>query len=172
MIGIQFIKFDGWMAPRGMKREFQRIRKEAHRIIGKFWHKRFLPDHFKMKGYAKYGYKPRQGQGSQGRLLKGKRGDHDSYSRNKGRAHNHQLPLVFSGVSRDQALREDVRANSNLTRIVLNAPKLNFRQPNGPNMVEEVTRILPSESEKIEALFEKEVTKGLNKAKIKLVQKP
>lgn len=175
----------------GLKRHLQAAKKIAHTDIGNSWQKDVLPDHFKMVAYERYDYADRGGMAQEklrekaAKLLKRfqansrKRGvksnstmatamraaERSSYVARKRREKHHSLPLVFSGQARTAALNRDVRATSSKTDVVINARILNFRQPGGPNMFEEVTTVIPSEQEAIEKEFLASLERELKKSK-------
>jgi len=176
----------------GMKRHYPKAKKVAHKAAGVTWHKKYLSGHFKMSAYQKYGYKQRSGADLNPAdyvaafakvLAKYNSRRHNkrwkqptferfmarvksrSYVGRKLKSKHHNLPMVWSGVTRDRAERQDVRATSSLTRVVLNARALNFKKPGGPDMVKEITTILQSEAKVVETQFGIVVERELKNSK-------
>lgn len=176
----------------GLKKDLPKSKKIAHTDIGNSWQKKVLPGHFTMSAYKKYDYADRQGMNEEwirqkvqeffrerlahfkSRRRKApfisyataeRRVIRRSYVGRKRSVRHHNLPLVWSGFSRNAALSRNVRATSSLTRVVIKAPALNFRKPGAPNMREEVTRVIPSEEKVIEKEFLASVERELKKSK-------
>lgn len=175
----------------GLKKDLPKSKKIAHTDIGNSWQKKVLPGHFTMAAKEKYDYADRQGDDDsklrekatailqRSQALARRRGrktnrtsatalkeaKRRSYVGRKRSIRGHNLPLVWSGFSRNAALSRNVRATSSLTRVVIKAPALNFRTPGGPNMREEVTSVIPSEEKVIEKEFLASVERELKKSK-------
>lgn len=112
------------------KREFNSILRELYRELGEHWHRRFRPKHFTHRGFREYGYTHRSRQ----------------YQIRKQKRLGHNLPLVFSGRSRELSKSKRViaraangRAHS---RVTMPVRAFNFR-PRGSqvDMVKEFTTV-------------------------------
>lgn len=142
ILGID-VKYQGPVPGITLKRAtFNRLLKAAWGHTGLHWHQNMLPGHFTAMGARKYDYTPRKGQ----RSGMSQKEFWRSYTGQKKRKMGHADPLVWSGRSRDEAMRPDIRPTSRGVRVVLHAPALNFRHPNSEiDMRDEVTRITPEE---------------------------
>lgn len=118
------IRENGW-SPKIAKRELNNINKGTMQDVGEYWHNHFREKHFTTAGAREYGYAPRA------------RGYMIAKAKKKG----HQLPLVWTGVSRLRSMFPRIvatasKANAKV-RIVLNMPQLNRI----PRLREEMERV-------------------------------
>ena len=153
---IAEIKYTG-LVPKGMKkRVFNDILREAYTETGRYWHERYLPDHFTVQGARKYGYKKRKGEGESGKSF------WKSYSGQKKKYKGHMRPLVFSGEGETQSRLFRPRATKKGVAVIL-PRKFNYRHPNSEvNMREEITATTPDEIADMQRFFEREVQKRLD----------
>ncbi|HUX15040.1 MAG TPA: hypothetical protein VMW52_01120 [Phycisphaerae bacterium] len=120
-------------------RTWRVLQKASWEAVGKFWHATMLRKHFTPGGAAEYGYTPRQ------------RG----YTESKLEKFGHSNPLEWTGESKRGAAREDVRATFNGVRVVLHAPKLNFRgKDSNVRMSEEMRTISTAEGKTLSNKFD------------------
>ena len=145
--------------------------RNAYYAMGKRWHEEYRPLHFTERGKRRYKMAPRQGEGKRMRgyykdeqayyrarfIAMGRKGKYvpkrwkRSYTGRKDAEKHHTKPLVWSGESESLTERLDIRATKNGVKVVLNAPRLNFtritQDDSGVviNMIEETTKVLPSE---------------------------
>jgi hypothetical protein len=138
MIGV-VLKTDG-IDVEGVKRHFPKARKRGHFLVGNKWHRSMMRGHFKMSAIQKYGYRKRS----------------KKYMKKKQRLKHHQLPLVFSGVTRNRALLRNVRATSKLTRVILPVQALNFQ-----GFRQELTAVTDGETGILEDTFVKSTETAL-----------
>ena len=80
-------------SPDQMTRKQRGAHREAYIAAARHWWFRLLPRHFTMAGAIEYGYEPRK----------------PTYIARKMRSKHHRDPLVWSGHSRQTALRGDPR---------------------------------------------------------------
>lgn len=133
------------------KRELNTMLKAAWEETGVHWHRSMRPKHFTHAGAREYGYTPRKGE----RGAAGTKGFRQSYTGRKLKRFGHTLPLVYTGESRELTRIRDVRATSKGVRIVMNAPKLNFRSRHSTiNMRDEMTRISAGEARELVAVLD------------------
>ena len=123
--------------PKNIQRAaFNKLLKEAYRLLGIHWHTKLRRKHFTHAGAREYQYLPRKGEPGSGRAFKG------SYTARKLKTQHHTLPLVFTGESRQLTQRQDVRSTSKGSRVVIRANKFNFRHKASKiRMREEMTRL-------------------------------
>lgn len=108
------------------RRAVNKILERIYRRLIRHWHANFRPKHFTMAAKSEYGYAARQAK----------------YEKRKRRQKKHNLPLVWSGESRDNSKTFRVVSNSKGARCVMPTLRtFNFRG-NGSqiNMREEFTR--------------------------------
>jgi hypothetical protein len=118
-----------------LKRELNGILKSCWEAVGMHWHLKMRPKHFTQAGAAEYGYTPRKPSyeakkkraamtaNVHGRKAAGTWNDN---SRARGEAN----PLVWTGESREATRIANVAATKNGVRIIMNAPRLNWKNPN------------------------------------------
>lgn len=138
--------------PDVIKREWNRLKKEAYQHIGEYWHARFMPKHFTHRGAREYRYQPRQGESGNA----SDKGFRRSYTGQKLRKYKHTLPLVFTGETKVLAAQRDVRSTSKGCRVVIRANRLNLinrRAAKPINMREEMTTVSPAEQAELARQF-------------------
>jgi len=130
--------------PRGWKK----IKRDAYKEGGKYWHKTFARKHFTHAGAKKYGYARRSGEQfpfmSKAFLR--------SYTGQKWRKHKHTNPLVFTGATRADVMTkwrvQGTRPGGAV--VIMNARGLNRRPKGGKiNMRAEMERVVPEEIAKM-----------------------
>jgi hypothetical protein len=87
----------------------RKVTKYCFYLLGKFWHEKILPEHFKTSAYGRYNYKPRS---------------HKHQARKKEK-YGHSLPNVYTGIMRDKVLsrtNQDIRNTARGVKIVLHGP--------------------------------------------------
>ena len=136
------------------QREWNTITREAWYTVGDKFHKTFVKKHFTKAGAREYGYTPRKGE-EFGRKTKARR---KSYIGKKKADYGHELPLVFTGHTRDAARRANIKAyamrKGSGVRVIMNLPTLNFRPKGGKiDMRDEMLRISDRERAWVAALL-------------------
>jgi len=155
---LKFVLHYEGAVPEGLKRHLPKIQKEALAAMGFYWHDHFRAKHFLPSGAVEYGYTPRKGQG----LSTATKEFWGTYMGKKLKYKRHQNPLVWSGESRERTRIRDVRATRNQVRIVLNAPALNFRNPNSNvNMRAEMTTVSAAEQKVLAEVFRRAIAAGI-----------
>lgn len=170
--------------PGVLKRELNRLLKEAWAAIGLYWHKNFRPKHFTRAGAREYGYDKRQGEDgavgenpgdfggmhgmwrAQRRL--GPRGFFSTYTGRKLQKWNHTNPLVWTGISKEQSEQRNIQATRNGVKVVMNTPRLNFRKGKlgmGKTMREEMTAVSAAEAEVLAQVYDTNLTRGISDIK-------
>lgn len=111
----------------GMKKsEMNSILRDGFAYIGEYWHRHFRARHFSNDAYQEYGYQRRT----------------QAYNRRKIKHLGHNLPLVFTGESRDLSKQKKITATKNGVHVTMPVRKLNFkRSAKAPNMPKELTTI-------------------------------
>lgn len=144
----------------------------AMQAVGDYWIKNYLPLHFQNTAFFRYGYTPRNPAYRKRKRNQAIIGD--------AQATGEDLPLVFSGRSRERAkqARTVAKAPSStqaFADVIIDAPALNFR-PTGSriDMRAEVTRVNQQEAETLSDLFAKRfdqelVSMGLKKRRYRKV---
>jgi hypothetical protein len=139
------------------QRDFNEIIRLAWIRVGKYWIAHFRKRHFTREAYRLYAYSPRKGEPGN----EHPKGFWASYSGRKATpppgGQGHRNPLMWTGDSRERTKQARVHATATSTksycRVVLNAPTFNLRNPHSKiNMWAEMTRVAPSEWEKLVAL--------------------
>lgn len=106
--------------------EFNKIAREVWLAGGRFWHEEILQKHFTYQAVHEYQYAPRSA----------------SHVKAKRRKYGHNLPLVFSGESKEMLeSQSEVRSTQNGVSVVMRAPKHFFtyrKDYKAPDKVEEV----------------------------------
>jgi len=124
-IGVKLTKTN-WFpgAPREVKRE--NIAKMFYAMAETYW-TRFTKLHFTRGAYARYGYRPRQGEtGADPDDAPGGKWHKKSYTYRKWQKFHHMRPLVWSGETETRATTmKDVRSNSRRGYVVTHVPTLN-----------------------------------------------
>lgn len=143
MAGTIHIEYQGLIPWLGefAKREWQRIQREAWLIVGRRWHERMRPKHFKRSAISEYGYKPRGAK----------------YEARKFREKGHRDPLVFTGASRRSTATGRITATYHGVRVAMTAPNLN----RDPRLREELTRITPREAEELGRTLDREIERRI-----------
>lgn len=150
-------QYVGMAVPGIAKRKLPPMLKAGFARCGKFWHGTYREKHFTKRGAREYGYTPRKGERGSGR------GFHSSYTARKLREKGHTLPLVWSGESRSYTRVRDVRATSTRVRVVMRAPKLNYRHPASQiNMRDEMTRVSIAERNELIRVFDRDLDRRTN----------
>ena len=120
-------------------RTWRKLQKASWEAVGRYWHKTIRPKHFTAAGAAEYGYTPRD----------------QNYTAGKLEQFGHTSPLELSGEAKRQSEQEDIRATFNRVRVVIHAPKLNFRvKDSAVNMSEELRTISTAECKTLSNKFD------------------
>lgn len=132
----------------GMKKsEMNAVLRGAFTKAGEHWHKKFRARHFSNDAYQEYGYQRRTG----------------AYNRRKQRHLGHNLPLVFTGVSRDLSKSRTINATKNSVAVTMPVRVFNFRRSaKSPDMRKEFTTISEREHAQLDGVMEKTIDKSLN----------
>jgi len=131
------------------KRQLAEIEKRAFVTAMRLWHREMLPKHFEEGADNVYKYERRTRR----------------YVERKQRQKGHKRPLVWSGASRDMALRKiEIRPTKKQTKGIVHVAKaFNFSGRFGmPDMKAEVSKILKREACVIRKVIGDEVAKGLS----------
>ena len=108
------------------KRRFNNeVLKPCNEAMGLYWHKKIRRKHFTEEGAREYGYTKRKGERHP--RFSGKW--RSSYAGKKFKKVGHNLPLVYTGATRNSAHMARIAPTSKLARIYYNLPVLNYRQP-------------------------------------------
>lgn len=132
-------------APRGMAKAFIEARQEALVLIGKKWHKDFLPKHFTEGAYGRYKYALRK----------------QRYEKRKMRKVGHRKPLVFSGVLEKQVkAAATISATSKSVRVRMSGPSwlagyiaFKGRKGTGPDKKKEILTVIQTEGQELAKLM-------------------
>lgn len=150
-----------------MARELNRIKKESWHDTGSHFHRKFLALRFTKEGGRKLKYAKRKGEGiprSDPRYAR-------SYTGRKERQMGHTNPMVFTGESKQLARIRDVRSTSKGARVVLQARKLNFRNPKSKiRMNVEIRRITKDEADLLAQFFDDKLDQKLAALTFEYVQ--
>ncbi len=121
--------------PESILKEFRPAVKNANIKTVFFWHKGFLTIHFTERGFARYRMQFR------GR----------AYTRRKLRITGQNQPLVFTGTLRKNATtRIRVAGTSKRVRGTMPGTQVaNLRRGSGPNLRDEMTRVIRSEEKEM-----------------------
>lgn len=169
MIGEIKIRERG-ATPGILKRELQKLKKAAFEAAGVCWHQQIRPKHFTTAGAGEYGYAPRKGE----RGNVGSHGFQRTYTGRKLKAYGHTRPLVLTGESEAMSRIRDVRATSKKARIVIRAPRLNYRNPaSQANPRAELTAVSQKDAAAMVKQFERELDrqiKTVRKTKSKTIK--
>lgn len=124
------------------KRQLQRHARDTLRAMAEHWHANFLPRHFSLEAYRRYGYYRRRGEG----LDTNSRAYRASYFGRKARKYGETRPLVKTGETRLLAMLRRIEATSNVAKVIL--PRgLSRRNPSSRvNMRAEVTKVTRDEA--------------------------
>ncbi len=135
----------------GMKKsELNAILKTGFAKQGEYWHKNFRKRHFSNMAYSEYGYQKRT----------------SAYNRRKQRAFGHNLPLVFTGQSRDLSQSRNIRATKNYCLVTMPVRAFNFkRTPQSPDLQKEFRTVSQSEQKILDDRMEKHIVKSLSRSK-------
>lgn len=143
--------------PKNIRGQWRPMAKRTWLDTGEWFHRQYVPKRFTHEGARELGYKRRKGE-----LQKGQPGYFRTYTGRKERRFGHTLPLVWSGESRALARIRDVRATSNGAKIVLNARKLNLRNPKSYiYMALEIRRVSPRETRETARQFDTTIDREL-----------
>lgn len=132
------------------KTDINKIVTEVYAELAEMWHREFRPKHFTHGAYTEYGYKARKTR----------------YNKRK----KENLPLVFSGTSRELSKTYRVVATRNGSRVVMPLVKaFNFKPPNSSiNMRDEFTRTSQREIDKYGVLARKLLRQKLRGQKVSI----
>lgn len=129
-----------------LKSQINQLTKDALVAAATEHYYKYMPLHFKMDAYSRYGYQKRKGEGLSGKAF------YKSYTGQKLRKKGHLLPLVFSGDSRTLAIggtpmiEPKIRSTRYQATLVQRARGLNRRHPKSQiHMNEEIRAVTQSE---------------------------
>jgi hypothetical protein len=115
-----------------LKSEINRLTKEALIAAAENHYREYMPMHFTMAAYSRYGYKPRSAK----------------YLAKKNKIYGHVLPLVYSGTSKNLALSGEpkISATRHRATLIQRARGLNRRRPGSQiHMNREISAVTQSE---------------------------
>lgn len=115
------------------------------------WHKTFLPLHFETFSSSKYGY-----------MQRGRK-----YNKSKQNAFGQAIALVLTGELRDNAKRS-IRVSGTAKRargIMPGTQVANLRSGSGPDLRDEMTRVLPNEQKSLATFHENAVKSHFDSVK-------
>ena len=141
--------------PGVVAKEWARIRTEAWPALGDCWHQKFRERHFTKGAAQLYGYAQRKGEGTSGKKF------WRSYTGRKQKKWGHTRPLVFSGLS--LVLTRKRNYSITKTQITIRLPT-GFNRRNkhsNVNMRDEITTVLPQESNAMINAFYGRIADGL-----------
>jgi len=144
-------KYSGTVpADTGFKqRTWNNVVRMAWVAVGKYWHRNFRPKHFTEAGAREYGYAKRGAE----------------YEQRKKREVGHNLPLVWSGDSRDATAQGRIKAhatrNKSGVKVSMPAGSLNFggRRWGGP----ELTKISAVEMQQLVHVLDSQIDRLLRR---------
>jgi len=143
-------------------RAMRKVTKYCFYLLGKYWHEKILPKHFKAGAYSEYSYSPRGAK----------------YEARKLKKYQHSIPNVFTGLMRDEVLsqaNQDVRETSKGVRIHIHGPKYTYQyKPGGPDKAGELIAVSNRDREMLTRFMEKHLeseAKKLTKVGVANVQK-
>lgn len=146
--------------PRHLLKEWRAISKKAWFQTGRFWHQTMRPKHFTKAGALEYGYIKRKGEGA----ARGSGRFRRSYTGKKLKRFGHDLPLVYTGISRLATSARDIRASSRGVRIVMKAPNLTKRHPKSQiDMRKEMTTISTKEGKQLARFHGRQLDRGFKR---------
>lgn len=123
------------------------------------WHQRYYEGHFTRTGAIKYAYQPRTGQNQP----RDSKAFWRSYTGRKLRKVGHADPLKFTGDAYRRGKVASVRATSKQAKVVL-PNKFNWKHPKSRIVMrDELTRVLPGESDALRGIAEIEMGRHLTR---------
>jgi hypothetical protein len=150
---IQF-ELSGLSAMR--KSDMNAVVRKAYEKVGEYWHKNFRAKHFSNLAYQEYGYQPRS----------------KAYNRRKLKYLKHNLPLVFTGQSRDLSKSRTIYATKNGVSVTMPVRAFNFRRTaKSPDMQKEFRTVSDKERAILHDIGQKVIEKEIirfNRRKTKL----
>ena len=136
------------MHPEAAMKELRPAAKQANMNVILFWHRLFLPTHFRTSAIGQYNYQPRTRR----------------YSIRKAKLKGHQKPLVWSGEGSNAAMRQ-IRPSGTSKQargIMPGTQVFNFgRRADMPPMREEVVRTTRSQRRTLALEHERSVKQHL-----------
>jgi hypothetical protein len=149
------VKKTGWIA--GLpQRKYRAVLRKAFKEAATFWHRVLRPKHFTHAGATEYGYEPRS----------------QRYTWRKLKTFGHTFPLVFTGESRERTRIRRITGTYKGSKVIMNAPSLNYRHPNrSRTMREELTTISMKEGKRIAKLIARRLEVGFNAIRTRRVRK-
>lgn len=148
MIPIQYAVKDRGPTPRGMRKIMNAASKESWFDTAVYFHATMSDRRFTQAHASAAGYKPRS----------------RAYVRRKLKTFGHTYPLEFTGETRRLVRIANITSTSKgASARYAGARKFNFRNPKSQiNMVEEFTRVLPSEAQELTEVFDRGLDRRLN----------
>lgn len=120
--------------------------RRAYAKVGEYWHRHFRAKHFSNQAYQEYGYQPRS----------------KSYNWRKLKYLKHNLPLVFTGRSRDLSKSRNVYATKNGVSITMPVRAFNFRRTaKAPDMQKEFRTVSDRERAVLHDIGQKVIEKEI-----------
>lgn len=147
------------------KSAVMRAHRGAMEDVVRYWAKHMLPRHFEPGAASRYHYARRRSTSKRGRVV-------TNYPTRKRAVTGRDAPLQFTGFLKTMALavgNQRARATRTRTRLVLrNLPPyttMRRRNPNYPNVPQELTKVTRDEAKKLEEFY-------LEKARERLLADP
>ena len=138
------------------QRTWRTIGRDIHHRVGEYWHKHFLPRHWKRGASTRYGYQARSGKYRRKKAALAKRG--------VAKAPN--TDLLFTGRLREAMVDyADIRAFPTRFSVSMYGPKyvsMRPKNPSMPNMGAEITATTDSEQQQLADLAEKRMERLVN----------
>jgi hypothetical protein len=131
-----------------------RAKRVAFQATGELYHKKYTPRRFTTSHARAAGYRKRKGED----LAFGTKAYWKSYMGRK-RRRGHQLPLVWSGVTRRRARSANITVTNNAVRVRYRLNVLNFH----PDLRLEFLKILPAEAISLGQVFDREYQRDFRK---------
>ncbi len=135
----------------GMKKsELNAVLKAGFTNQGEYWHRNYRKKHFSNLAYGEYGYQRRTA----------------GYNKRKQKYFGHNLPLVFTGQSRDLSQSKNVRSTKKECVVTMPVRAFNFkRTPSSPDLQKEFRTVSASEQKILDDRMENHIVKSLSRSK-------
>lgn len=140
------IQFDVSGFSAAKKSDINAVIRRAYEKVGEYWHRHFRAKHFSNQAYQEYGYQPRS----------------KSYNWRKLKYLKHNLPLVFTGRSRDLSKSRNIYATKNGVSITMPVRAFNFRRTaKAPDMQKEFRTVSDRERAVLHDIGQKTIEKEI-----------
>lgn len=139
-------------------RKWREIMRAAHTDQGEYWHREYLPGHFKPNARFKYRHKRR----TRKYLERKRRLAQKGIVQDGG-----EVDLVYSGLMRELMSVATIRGSASRATLTMQAPRYVTLNPqsNQPHKAAEVTRVTQEEAKRLGHVLEESAVKQLNQLK-------